>query len=382
MKRVVFLGAAAATLVQFTRYDLTALQTLGCEIHMVCNMQDGTLSEEALSRFQEEFPHLHWHDLPFLDSACALRQNREAYTQLVTLLKELQPALLHCRGTIAGQYGRRAAEVLQIPVFYTAHDFRVFHGCLLSERLWFSAVERRHRKATDLFFAVCPEDAAYAEKHLGIPHVVSLPDTGLDCDKYAMPSRTRETVRNELGIPQDAIVLLSVGTLRMQKRFRVVMQAMTRLRTLEQLHYVICGDGPDMPFLQKLIRKLHLESRVHLLGYRTDIPDMLGAADIFCMPSRREGCGMAALEAMAAGLPLITVRNHGTKTYAEKGESAFCLKGDLVTSCADAIAQLAENKLLRRQMGAHNRAAVTAFSDKDRMMTLRKYYQEYLGDAE
>lgn len=84
--------------------------------------------------------------------------------------------------------------------------------------------------------------------------------------------------------------------------------------------------------MQKLTRQLHLEERVHLLGYRTDIPDMLGAADIFCMPSRREGCGMAALEAMAAGLPLITVRSHGTKTYAEKGESGFCLKGDLVTS--------------------------------------------------
>ena len=164
----------------------------------------------------------------------------------------------------------------------------------------------------------------------------------------------------------------------MQKRLRVVMQAMTRLRTQEQLHYVICGEGPDMVFLQKLTEKLHLEERVHLLGYRTDIPDLLGAADIFCMPSRREGCGMAALEAMAAGLPLITVRNHGTKVYAEKGESAFCLKGDLVTSCADAIAQLAENKLLRRQMGAHNRAAVTAFSDKGRMMQLRAYYQEVL----
>lgn len=209
--------------------------------------------------------------------------------------------------------------------------------------------------------------------------MTELPDVGLDCDKYATPARTREDILRELHIPEEATVLLSVGTLRMQKRLRVVMQAMTRLRTQEQLHYVICGEGPDMVFLQKLTEKLHLEERVHLLGYRTDIPDLLGAADIFCMPSRREGCGMAALEAMAAGLPLITVRNHGTKVYAEKGESAFCLKGDLVTSCADAIAQLAENKLLRRQMGAHNRAAATAFSDKDRMMQLRAYYQEVLS---
>lgn len=352
MKRVVFLGAAAATLVQFTKYDLTALQTLGCEIHMVCNMQNGNLSEAALHEYNQTFPQLHWHDLPFADSAAALRRNHQAYQKLLPLLKELKPDLLHCHGTIAGQYGRRAAQELGIPVFYTAHDFRVFHGCLLAERVYFSAVERKYRKATEVFFAVCPEDAAYAKKHLNQAEVVSLPD----------------------------VVLLSVGTLRMQKRLRVILQAMARLRNREQLHYVICGEGPDMPFLQKLTRQLHLEERVHLLGYRTDIPDMLGAADIFCMPSRREGCGMAALEAMAAGLPLITVRSHGTKTYAEKGESGFCLKGDLVTSCADAIEQLADNKLLRRQMGARNRAAATAFSDADRMMLLRGYYQKALGD--
>lgn len=79
MKRVVFLGAAAATLVQFTKYDLTALQTLGCEIHMVCNMQNGNLSEAALHEYNQTFPQLHWHDLPFADSAAALRRNHQAY---------------------------------------------------------------------------------------------------------------------------------------------------------------------------------------------------------------------------------------------------------------------------------------------------------------
>lgn len=120
MKRVVFLAAAAATLVQFTKYDLTALQTLGCEIHMVCNMQEGNISQAALQEYNQMFPQLHWHDLPFSDSAGAVRRNHAAYEKLVPLLKELQPDLLHCRGTIAGWYGRRAAQELQIPVFYTA----------------------------------------------------------------------------------------------------------------------------------------------------------------------------------------------------------------------------------------------------------------------
>lgn len=73
--------------------------------------------------------------------------------------------------------------------------------------------------------------------------MTELPDVGLDCDKYATPARTREDILRELHIPQEATVLLSVGTLRMQKRLRVVMQAMTRLRTQEQLHYVIAARG-------------------------------------------------------------------------------------------------------------------------------------------
>ncbi|WP_295218702.1 glycosyltransferase [Ruminococcus sp.] len=380
MKRVVLFAASAATLVQFTKNDLTALQTLGCEIHMICNLQKPNLSPAALHDFNQAYPKLVWHDLPFCDSIHRLRQNQKASQELGALLDEVKPDLLHCHGTIAGLYGRKAAEKRQIPVFYTAHDFRVYRGCIPVERLFFGMQERRHSKCTEVMFTVCPEDAAYGKKHLHAKKVVSLPDVGLDYEKYATPKRSRGEVRRELHIPEDADLMISVGTLRMQKRLRVVLQAMARLRELENLHYIICGEGPDMLFLQKLAQKLHLTERVHLLGYRTDIPDLLGAADIFCMPSRREGCGMAALEAMAAGLPLITVRSHGTKTYAEKGESAFCLKGDLVASCADAIAQLAENKLLRKQIGAHNRAAAKAFSDEGAMMQqMRTYYQEILS---
>ncbi len=385
MKRVVIFAAAAATIVQFTKYNMTALQTLGCEIHVVCNLQKSNLSDEARFQFDRKFPKLIWHDIAFEENIGALRKNQQAMLVLENLLREIQPDLLECHGTIAAQYGRRAATSLQIPVFYIAHDFRIFRRCLLTERLYFSLIERKLARNTTYFFAVCPEDAIYAEKHLHQKHVVSWADVGLDCERFATPKRTRTQVLNELHIPENAIVLISVGTLRMQKRLRVVLQAMARLRHQREelpLHYLICGEGPEMLFLQKLIEKLRLSEQVHLLGYRMDIPDLLGASDIFCMPSRREGCGMAALEAMAAGLPLITVRSHGTKTYAEHKESAYCLKGDLVIACAKAITQLCDNKLLRRQMGAHNRVLAKRFSDEGRMMEIRQYYQKILGDAD
>ena len=94
MKRVVFLAAAAATLVQFTKYDLTALQTLGCEIHMVCNMQEGNISQAALQEYNQMFPQLHWHDLPFSDSAGAVRRNHAAYEKPVSYTHLTLPTIL------------------------------------------------------------------------------------------------------------------------------------------------------------------------------------------------------------------------------------------------------------------------------------------------
>lgn len=382
MQRVVVFAVSAAMLVQFTKHDLTALQTLGSEIHLVCNLQEKTVSEQALRAFQKRFPKLIWHDLPFSDALSALRQNRAALKQLTELLTELKPSLLHCHGALAGKYGRLAAKPLGIAVFYTAHDFRIYRGCSAVERLRFGSAEKRLASVTDTLFTVCPEDTAYAKKHLRVKQVTELLYAeSLDGAYYAEPKHAAAQVRKSLHIPEDAVVLLSAGSLFPEKRFRIVIQAMTRLRELPQLHYIICGEGPDRIFLEKLTEKLHLTQRVHLLGYRTDMPDLLGAADIFCMTSRREGCGTAALEAMSAGLPLVVTRVHGTSAFAN-AESAICLKGELVTSCADAIGSLAENKLLRKQMGAHNRAAAASFSDDGRMMLMRDCYQKVFRQRE
>ncbi len=380
-RRVVILAANAATVVQFAGPCVTAMQTLGSEIHVVCNLREANLSQTALDAFNQTYPKLEWHDIALSESIGAMRQNARAYDAISSLLQALSPDLLQCHGTIAGWLGRRAAASLSIPVCYIAHDFRVFHGCLLTERLLFSRIERKYAKQTDLFCAVCPEDAAYAEKHLHPKQVVSLADMGINLERYNVSAQMRETVRASLGIPDEAIVLISVGTLRMQKRLRVILQAMARLRDRHEefsLHYLICGEGPEQLFLEQLVEKLRLKDYVQLLGYRTDIPDLLGASDIFCMPARREGCGIAAQEAMAAGLPLITVRSHGTKVYAEHKEGAWCLKGDLVHACTKALEALSENKLLRRQMGAHNRVLAKQFSDADRMMTFRQLYLPYL----
>ena len=108
MKRVVIAAASAATLVQFTAQELTALQTLGCEVHLACPLEKPYISQEAMHLLEERFPQLVWHDIAFTDSLHAFRRNRKAGQELEQLLEELKPELVHCHGTIASPKTKRS----------------------------------------------------------------------------------------------------------------------------------------------------------------------------------------------------------------------------------------------------------------------------------
>ncbi len=386
MKCVAFLAASTATLIQFAKTDIKALQTLGAEIHMISPRTPSTASEEAIARFNETFPKLIWHDLSLCNSIYEKRQNKPAFTDLLQCLQEIKPDLLQCMGTVAGYYGRKAVLELptQISCLYTPTDFQLYTKCGFFHRLFYTSYEKKYSGAITYVLPICQADVAYFRQYFPQMKQAELPLRRLDYEYYATPQKSAAFVRAELGIPDQATLLLYAGELCSQKRLRLVLQAMNRITEVENLHFCICGEGRDREFLENLTRRLHLEKQVHFLGYRTDMPDLLGAADIFCLPSRHETSCMAALEAMAAGLPLITAQVHGKWQYTDVQEiGAIFLKGDLVESCKDAIQKLSENKLLRKQMGAMNRAIAKTYTlDTEYLPAVRHLYRTQLEDHE
>lgn len=132
----------------------------------------------------------------------------------------------------------------------------------------------------------------------------------------------RQKLRNEFGIPMEAKVLLSVGELNANKNHQVVIKALTQLEK-ENVYYVICGQGQLEEELKILIQKFGFGKKVILTGYRTDVDKFYQMADIFVFPSLREGLGLAAIEAMASGLPLITSDIHGINDYSVDGMTGY-----------------------------------------------------------
>jgi len=138
------------------------------------------------------------------------------------------------------------------------------------------------------------------------------------------PRRDRGTVRRELGLPQDAPLLVCVGRLAPQKDHPTLLAALAQLPP-DVMLLVVGGDpfGDGEARLQELARRLGLTERARFLGIRHDVPDLLGASDLFVLPSLWEGLGLVFLEAMAVELPVVASNVSAIPEVIEDGATGW-----------------------------------------------------------
>lgn len=176
---------------------------------------------------------------------------------------------------------------------------------------------------------------------------------GVPLDAVRAAAAHREATRAELGLSPDDVAVLNVGNLRHQKAHDVLIAA-ARLVCAGHpaARFLVVGQGP----LEAEVARWHAESglgdRFRLLGYRDDVPRLLGAADVFCLPSRYEGYPVAVMEALAAGLPVVGSRVSGLVDAVSDGvEGRLVPPGD-VDALAAALGELVDDADVRRTMAA------------------------------
>jgi glycosyltransferase involved in cell wall biosynthesis len=201
----------------------------------------------------------------------------------------------------------------------------------------------------DMVVAVSREDQRRLVELEGIPpgRVVYVPNG------IASPPAPTGAVRREgLDLHQDDLVVGTVGVLRSQKALDVLVKAAAILRAeFPRLRVVVVGAGPEYGALEKLIGELDLSSTVNLLGYRTDVPELLPIFDVAASSSDFEGSPLAVLEYMEAGLPVVSTRVGGIPDLVEDGVTGLLVdRGDPV-ALARAIAELLRDPQRRAQMG-------------------------------
>lgn len=303
--------------------------------------------------------------------------NIKGYREIRKIINKGHYGLIITNEPVMGVVTRLAARTFRQcggHVIYIAHGFHFFKGAPLINWLIYYPIERWMARYTDVLITINKEDFTRAEC-FKVSKVEYIPGMGIDIEEINRVNIDSELKRYELGIPTDAIVLLSVGELNHNKNHKIVLRALSTM-CRNDICYVVCGQGPLEGYLKKLSVMFGIEKKVYFLGYRSDVIDICKISDIFIFPSLREGLGIAALEAMASGLPIITTNVHGVLDYSIDGKTGFVVKRNDIRRLTSAIEIIADNEQMRIKMGNYNKTYVTRFDISYSIKKMREIFIE------
>ena len=194
------------------------------------------------------------------------------------------------------------------------------------------------------------------------------------------PREGRAAMRRALGVDEETILVLSSAHLSRRKGLDVALEALARVDHTPRWRLLVAGDGPELPTLQSQATALGLEHRVRFLGRRDDVPDLLAAADVFLLPSRSEGLGIAALEAMAAGRPVVASEVGGLAQAVVSERTGLLVPPEDPAALAAALDRLLRDAELRASLGAEGPRRIDEGFRADQMVAAYEtLYGQLLG---
>ena len=220
-------------------------------------------------------------------------------------------------------------------VVYTTHGLTFPKGSSLKTKIVYGSVEWFCSWMTDGIITINWEDYAQMKK-MRCKNVYHINGVGVDTSRYHECQIDRETYRKSLGLSENDIAILEVGELSTRKNHKVIIDALEKLAD-QRYVFLICGKAMSNLGTYDFLKKYAVEKnvRVIFLGFRKDIPEINRCADIAVLPSLREGLGLAGIEALASGVPVVGSDVQGIKDYVVDGETGYlCAPTD-----ADAFAE-------------------------------------------
>lgn len=312
--------------------------------------------------------------IPFARSANPLA-NLPAFLALIRLFRQERFDLLHVHTPLAGLVGRIAGRIAGIPrIAYTAHGF-YFH-----ERMRPSAyrahvlLERFGRRFTDVLMTQSAEDAETAKAERIAPGgAVTVIGNGVDPALFRPgTAEERAAARAAMGVAGDAVVAVMIGRMVAEKGYPELFAA---LSATPGLTLVCIGtrlesdhEGAVDAALAAAQASPDTAARLKLLGYRTDVATLLRGADLFVLPSHREGMPRAIIEAMMSGLPVVATSIRGAREQVIDGETGMLVPVKDEAALAAALGRLVSDPGLRARMGAASLARARAEYDEAKVI--------------
>ncbi|GIW97008.1 MAG: glycosyl transferase family 1 [Pirellulaceae bacterium] len=250
-------------------------------------------------------------------------------------------------------WGRLCARLAGVPVVCSA----------LHSTGWPDGVGRLNRwltPLTDAFIACAGQHARFlidAEKFP--PQKVHVVPNGVDTERFRPHPACRDRLREQLALSPTAPCVGIVAALRPEKNHEQFIDAARRvLRVHPDCHFLIVGDGPCRPFIENKIAELGLEKRVHMLGARSDIPQLLAGLDVFCLTSRNEANPVSVLEALACAVPVVSPAVGSVDESVIDGRTGLLTPPLSAEHTAEAIIRLLDRPQWAHTLGQQGRELV------------------------
>lgn len=299
-----------------------------------------------------------------------------AFLQMRRLLLRGRYDIVHVHTPIAALVSRLAVASIRPSsrplVIYTAHGFHFHHtGRALVNGLYV-AMERLGGRWTDFLVTINKEDHEAALRHELAPHgrIRLMPGIGVDTDLYRPRSaRTRNG--------RDHARIIVVGELNRNKRPLDVVRALS-ISSHKSSELSFVGDGPLAKQVLTVAQALGLADRVRLLGFRSDVSDLVSQSDVLVLASSREGLPRSVLEAMSAEIPVVGTNIRGTRDLLNTGAGLLYEVGD-VPALARALDTILTDAELARRLGRAGRQAALATYATEHLIELhRSLYDDAL----
>ena len=305
----------------------------------------------------------------------AARMNPFAVTQVASIARRNRCQVLHATGIKGILMARLATRFVPARAILHLHD-------LIAPSAGIAVLQRAAARRSDA--AVCVSAAAVpiAMRSYGVGRDrIRVIHNGIELGRFtSVTEATRPRMHAALGIAPGRPVLLVVGRMHAIKGQRAALQAMpTIVRQCPDVLLLLAGDGPERAACEALAGQLGLGDHVRFLGQRRDIPDLLQACDLVLIPSQSEGLPIAAIEAHAAGRPVVGFDVGGVGEVVQDGVTGRVVPAADVAALGEAAAALLRDATARAACAAAARRAAESFSLANHVESLLDFYRDVDG---
>jgi len=325
-------------------------------------------------------------DIDVIDLPCLVRRispwnDLKAVVYLFRFLRGLKPHIVHTHTSKAGILGRLAAWLARVPIIIHTPHGHVFYGHFSSSlsRL-FLAVERLFAGITHHQIALTPEESKdYLTLNVSKPDNISVIHSGVDLSRFQNGKEHRSRKRRELGIPANSLAVGFAGWLLPIKGVGYLVDAMAGVvRQHPQSLLVLVGKGEKERELRKQAESLDLTDRIHFLGWRQDVEEIMSGLDIFVLPSLNEGMGRVLVEAMAMGLPIVASHVGGIPDLVKNQQNGLLVPPADAAALGSAISDLINDRAKRKRMGEAGKRMCRSYSAQAMMAQINDLYTRLL----